>query len=215
MRYLHLIGLLFLCGFNGCTKTPSAASSQLSEQTKPVPDPGTLRSDELILPLNQPIISYTPAPAKPGASDARELDWLELMSSEDRKRLEQEDLSVAHDGAESAFGQDMKSRQAPGFAAVRTFDQQRIKIAGYFVPLEETDAGELVEILFVPYYGACIHVPPPPANQIIYAKLRKPLSETSMFDAYWLEGTLVAQSHKNELAEVGYSMSDAFLTLWE
>lgn len=205
---------MLLCGLSGCTETASGASSQLSEQTKPVPDPGTLRSDELI-PLNQPIISYTPAPAKPGASNARELDWLELMSSEDRKRLEQEDLSVAHDGAESAFGQDMKSRQAPGFAAVRTFDQQRVKIAGYFVPLEETDAGELVEILFVPYYGACIHVPPPPANQIIYAKLQKPMSETSMFDAYWLEGTLVAKPHKNELAEVGYSMNDASLTLWQ
>ncbi len=208
------MGLMFLCGLSGCTETPSDASSQLSEQTKPVPDPGTLRSDELIA-LNQPIISYTPAPVKPGASNAREVDWLELMSSTDRKRLEQEDLSVAHVGPESAFGQDMKSRQAAGFKAVDTFDRQRIKIAGYFVPLEETDVGELEELLFVPYYGACIHVPPPPANQIIYAKLRKPLSETSMFDAYWLEGTLVAQTHNNELAEVAYSMSDASLTLWE
>ena len=214
MRYFRLISLLFLCGLSGCTENSSGAISQLSEQTKPVPEPGTLRSDELI-PLNQPIISYTPAPAKPGARYAREVDWLELMSSTDRKRLEQEDLSVAHVGPESAFGQGMKSRQAAGFASVRTFDQQRIKIAGYFVPLEETDVGELDELLFVPYYGACIHVPPPPANQIIYAKLQKPMSETSMFDAYWLEGTLLAQPHDNELAEVGYTMSDASLTLWQ
>lgn len=79
----------------------------------------------------------------------------------------------------------------------------------------ETDSGEVDELLFVPYYGACIHVPPPPANQIIYAKLQKPISETSMFEDYWLEGTLVAKSHNNAIAKTSYSMQDAVLTLWQ
>lgn len=218
MPYSRLLGMVFLCGIFGCTEKPPAAVSapltELSKPTQSVPDPGSLRSDELI-PLNQPITHYTPAPSKAGASTAREVDWLELMSSDDRKRLEQDDFGASHDGAEGAFAQGMKGRQAQGFAAVHTFDHQRIKVAGYFVPLEETDAGELAELLFVPYYGACIHVPPPPANQIIYAKLAKPISELSMFDAYWLEGTLVVKPHNNELAETVYSMDDASLTIWE
>ncbi len=213
MRHFHWLGFTLLCGFYGCTEAPQTPVI-VPAASKPADDPGNLRADELI-PLNQPITHYTPAPAKAGASSAREVDWLELMSAADRKRLEQGDFSVVHDGAEDAFGQSMKSRQTPGFAPVHTFDHQRIKVAGYFVPLEETDSGELVELLFVPYYGACIHVPPPPANQIIYAKLQKPMSETSMFDAYWLEGTLVAEPHSNDIAETGYSMRDAVLTLWE
>ena len=220
MSYLRMLGLISLWGLFGCTDKPAVAENAPndSEQTQLVPDPGNLRADELI-PLNKPVTHYTPAPLKAGASTAREVDWLELMSSSDRKRLESGEL-VSHDGAEGAFAQGMKGRQAQGFAAVHTFDRQRIKVAGYFVPLEETDAGELSELLFVPYYGACIHVPPPPANQIIYAKLAKPISETSMsetsmFDAYWLEGTLVAKAHNNDLAETAYSMDDASLTIWE
>lgn len=214
MLLVRLVGLVFLCGLCGCTEKPSASAGAASEEAGSKAESGGLRADELI-PLNQPITSYTPAPKKAGASHARELDWLDLMSSADRKRLEEGDLPVSHDSPEAGFGQSMKSRQGAGFVAVRTFDQQRIKIAGYFVPLEETDVGELDELLFVPYYGACIHVPPPPANQIIYAKLQKPMPETSMFDAYWLEGTLVAEPHNNDIAETGYSMRDAVLTLWE
>ena len=215
MRYLRLLGSVVLCSFFGCTdKAPVLDSAPAPSKATPAPDPGTLRADELI-PLNQPITHYTPAPAKAGALQAREIEWLDLMSSADRKRLEQEAGLVNHDGAEGSFAQGMKSRQASGFSAVHTYDHQRIKVAGYFVPLEETDAGELLEILFVPYYGACIHVPPPPANQIIYAKLQAPSTETSMFEAYWLEGTLVAEPHNNDIADTVYSMQDATLTIWE
>lgn len=138
------------------------------------------------------------------ALQAREIEWLDLMSSADRKRLEEEAGLVNHDGAEGAFAQGMKARQASGFSAVHIYDHQRIKVAGYFVPLEQTDAGELTEILFVPYYGACIHVPPP-SNQIIYAKLAQPSTETSMSDAEGLEGTLVVEPHDNDIAENVYS----------
>ncbi|MEO8924216.1 MAG: DUF3299 domain-containing protein [Caldimonas sp.] len=45
-----------------------------------------------------------------------------------------------------------------------------VKLPGYVVPLEEVRGG-LKEFLLVPYFGACIHTPPPPANQ---ASLGKP-----------------------------------------
>jgi uncharacterized protein len=216
MPDLRGLGMVFLFGLYGCTEKPPAlpVREQTRSQQPPATDSDTLPADELV-PLNQPITHHRPAPAKAGALYAREIDWLDLMSAADKKRLEQGDLAVAHDSPEGAFSLGMKSRQAPGFAAVHSFDHQRIRLAGYFVPLEQTDAGQLLEILFVPYYGACIHVPPPPANQIIYAKLQKPMSETSMFDAYWLEGTLVAEPHNNDIAETVYSMQDASLTLWE
>lgn len=44
---------------------------------------------------------------------------------------------------------------------------QRVRISGYVVPLEEAPGG-VTEFLLVPHFGACIHTPPPPANQVIH-----------------------------------------------
>ncbi len=156
---------------------------------------------------------------KPTAAEALEIDWLDLMSDADRDRLENgdwidESATETHPGKEGSFTSDMAERQMKGFAAIPDFDNQRVKLAGYFVPLEQDDSGQITDILFVPYFGACIHVPPPPANQIIYAKLRAPQSDVNMFEAYWLEGVLLAKTNQSELAEAGYTMSESHLYLW-
>ena len=59
---------------------------------------------------------------------------------------------------------------------------QYVKLPGYVVPLESDAGGLLSEFLLVPYYGACIHVPPPPSNQIVYVRLNKPYLLKSMED---------------------------------
>jgi hypothetical protein len=53
---------------------------------------------------------------------------------------------------------------------VIALDGKQVQIAGYVVPLEGDTRG-LTEILLVPYEGACIHTPPPPANQIVHVTL--------------------------------------------
>ncbi|WP_246480489.1 DUF3299 domain-containing protein [Motiliproteus sediminis] len=59
-------------------------------------------------------------------------------------------------------------------------NQQRIEMRGFFLPLEFT--GQLVsEFLLVPYIGACIHEPPPPPNQIVYARLTSPVPPPTHF----------------------------------
>jgi uncharacterized protein len=158
---------------------------------------------------------------KQAADGVLELDWLALMSDSDRKRMEsgdwmdENDAAASHPGEEGSFSTNMAQRQIKGFSAISDFDHKRVRVAGYFVPLEQTPVGVVTEILFVPYFGACIHVPPPPANQIIYAKLDKEDFELSMFNAYWLEGTIVAQTNDRQLAVSGYTMTDASLKLWE
>jgi hypothetical protein len=39
----------------------------------------------------------------------------------------------------------------------------KARLPGYVVPLDTQPAG-IKEFLLVPYFGACIHSPPPPAN---------------------------------------------------
>ncbi len=51
-------------------------------------------------------------------------------------------------------------------------DGTKVRMPGYMLPLEFDDT-RITEFLLVPYFGACIHYPPPPSNQIVHVKLDK------------------------------------------
>lgn len=72
-----------------------------------------------------------------------------------------------------------------------------IKIPGFIVPLDWDENGGLKELLLVPYFGACIHVPPPPANQIIYIHLEEPLKDLGLMDTIWVYGELKIMTHNS------------------
>jgi hypothetical protein len=88
----------------------------------------------------------------------------------------------------------------------------RIRIAGFVVPLE-SDHGQVKEFLLVPYFGACIHTPPPPANQIIHVFPKKPVKNMQTMDAMWVSGTMkIARSRTSDntmglVGSVGYEMT--------
>ncbi|EKE87438.1 DUF3299 domain-containing protein [Idiomarina xiamenensis] len=90
---------------------------------------------------------------------------------------------------------------------VQSFDGKSVRIPGYIVQLEG-DADKVTEFLLVPYFGACIHVPPPPPNQIIHVKFAEgegvPYELT--YDAVWIEGTMHVERYEGDLAVVGYTM---------
>jgi hypothetical protein len=65
-----------------------------------------------------------------------------------------------------ASGQAGHAQRAGG----QGLDGQNIRLPGYIVPLEVSEEGRTTEFLLVPYFGACIHVPPPPSNQIVHVK---------------------------------------------
>lgn len=137
----------------------------------------------------------------------RELDWLELMPKEEVTAL-METPTVAHQGM-------FKAEQTGSFKAMKELDGANIKIAGYIVPVEVDSDNQMSEFFIVPYFGACIHVPPPPPNQIILAKLAKPIPVTEIYDAYWIEGTLNVETVKNDIAASAYTLTTTQVTLWE
>jgi hypothetical protein len=83
----------------------------------------------------------------------------------------------------------------------------RVRLPGYVVPLEEVK-GELKEFLLVPYFGACIHSPPPPANQIVHVKAQAPLKGWRTMDAVWVSGTLQAARADTAMGASGYLIAD-------
>lgn len=90
-------------------------------------------------------------------------------------------------------------------AVVGSLDGKRVHIGGYIVPLD-FDATQVKEFLLVPFVGACIHVPPPPANQIIYVKSAKGFDVKGTFDPVYVTGKLTTTVAFTGLAEAGYSL---------
>lgn len=140
-------------------------------------------------------------------STARELDWLELMPKEEVDAL-MEAPSVVHEGM-------FKSEQTGSFSVIKELDGNQVRIAGYIVPVEVDSDSQMSEFFIVPYFGACIHVPPPPPNQIILARLAKAIPVTEIYDAYWIEGTLNVETIKNDIAASAYTLTADKVTLWE
>jgi uncharacterized protein len=90
-------------------------------------------------------------------------------------------------------------------AVVQELDGKRVHIGGYVVPLD-FEATNVKEFLLVPFVGACIHVPPPPPNQIIYVKAAKGFDVAGSFDPVYVTGTLKVASQSTGLAETGYTI---------
>lgn len=88
---------------------------------------------------------------------------------------------------------------------VEALDGKKVRIPGYVVQLEG-DADNVTEFLLVPYFGACIHVPPPPPNQIIHVQYAEGVPYENTYDAVWIEGTIKVERKEGDLAVVGYQM---------
>ncbi|MDU0353438.1 DUF3299 domain-containing protein [Paraglaciecola aquimarina] len=116
------------------------------------------------------------------------------------------DTELSHDGSMMQLGVD-----AP---IVQSLNGKLVKVPGFVVPLEGSNDGT-TEFLLVPYFGACIHVPPPPANQIVYVKFAKGVAINNIQDAVWVTGTLTTNGWQGEVATVGYSLAGVEITPYD
>ena len=94
-------------------------------------------------------------------------------------------------------------------ALVHDYDGQRVRLPGYVLPLD-FDYTSIKVFLLVPYVGACIHVPPPPPNQIVYVTSEEGFVVRGMFEPVWVTGTFNTASISNELANIGYRIEAGF-----
>ncbi|MNO87768.1 hypothetical protein D3C76_791940 [compost metagenome] len=143
------------------------------------------------------------------AAEPRELDWPALIP--EGAPIIAPDLTPLHDlsklsdalSAESAPAARQPASAAP---VVNDLNGQLIKLPGYIVPLEVSEQGRTTEFLLVPYYGACIHVPPPPSNQIVHIFSEMGVRVEDLYQPYWIEGKLQVSASSSELADAGYQM---------
>jgi len=155
------------------------------------------------------------------AADYREIEWVELMPEEDLQALlnppeymydipegseqDQIDGRLANGPsgeASNPFEKALRSTRVRG-----EFDDQRVRIPGFIVPLDFDAEQNITAFFLVPYFGACLHTPPPPPNQIIYAEFSSGIRVDEIYYPFWLEGTLQVALEETELGTSAYTMA--------
>lgn len=100
--------------------------------------------------------------------------------------------------------------------AVRAdLNDKEVRLPGFVVPLETDDVGNVRTFFLVPYFGACIHVPPPPPNQLVYITAEEPFPLSSIYDPFWIEGVIRVESTENLVGASGYSMDMSKIEIYE
>lgn len=92
------------------------------------------------------------------------------------------------------------------FNVVKSFDNKNIRLPGFMVPLVTNEQNKVTEFFIVPYFGACLHMPPPPPNQIVFATLKQGYELASIRQAFWFEGKVSIHTHNNDLGDSAYRL---------
>jgi len=175
------------------------------------------------------LLPASSASAAEDASAYKELEWTDLIPEADLQALlnppswmmdvedgsDADDLTLLSeerepDEQEARFMQALKSSEVK-----QELDNQRVRVPGFIVPLAFDDRMRTIEFFLVPYFGACLHLPPPPPNQIIYVNYELGIEMNQLYEPYWVEGVLKTVSVSNAVAESAYRISEARIQLYE
>lgn len=142
------------------------------------------------------------------------LSWESLLPEGEMDRLDQMASQAVPMFGHSAYGDEYGGMpvQMGTFNVVEELDGKIVRLPGFVLPFEYSNSGKISEFLLVPYFGACIHVPPPPPNQMVYVKAEKPVDVGKVWDPVWVVGVLRTQKHLNEVGDAAYTLE---LKSWE
>ena len=149
-----------------------------------------------VTPLSNPLPS--PSGPKPAAKPMvpnpayREITWDALVPKDwdPTKGFKDLNMGMMSDSDPRAVAALKRMRETWDNAPTNNaMDDAMVRIPGYIVPLEDGKTG-MTEFLLVPYFGACIHTPPPPSNQIIHVKPQPAPKGFHSMDTVWVSGKL-------------------------
>jgi hypothetical protein len=163
-------------------------------------------------PLGGKTTAAAAAVAKGTPGQPRQITWEELVPKDwdPSKEFKGMDLSALDDGDPRANAMLMKMQEVSNNAPTNpAMNGAEVKIPGFIVPLEEAK-GEVTEFLLVPYFGACIHTPPPPANQIVHVIAAEAFKGLHAMDTVKVSGILKAARYASaDMGVSGYEIKAA------
>ena len=170
------------------------------------------------VPQVQPALSAeAPSPGASVSGAARTIGWEQLIPAgwdpyKDLKALNLDTLKDNDPKAEEAL---KKMRQMWDNAPINPLILgQSVRLPGYVVPLEDLATG-IKEFLLVPYFGACVHSPPPPANQIVHVLLDKPAKTLRLMDVVWVSGPMSGTKTDSHMGVASYRIDAKAVTPYQ
>jgi hypothetical protein len=153
-------------------------------------------------------------------SNFEEIEWTELMPAEDLEALQNPPdyiMDIEEGSAEDKvvnqgekptdmFFDDEYQRALLSTTVVSEMDGKAIRIPGFIVPLEFNDDKTVSQFFLVPFFGACIHVPPPPPNQVIHVTSSNGVKLENLYTPHWVSGVVNSVFIENEIASATYAM---------
>lgn len=134
------------------------------------------------------------------AGEPIDLAWADLLPEGTVALPPDLQALMGHDPAAPA-------RRQPLSSGLRgDWNGRTVRLSGFVVPLDYDGTG-LRAFMLVPYVGACIHVPPPPANQLVLVTTDRPYEDAGMFRPVTVTGQFGSSMITTELAQVGYALS--------
>ncbi len=170
-------------------------------------------TSSLIAGLAVALTLATPLPARAQdasaeqaeTGDARTINWDDLLPEGEIERIE-ELYRMSYSMAEiDHFGAPMT--QIGTFNVVEELIGETIRMPGFILPLDAQPGGEINEFLLVPYFGACIHTPPPPPNQIVHVVMEEAIFVERLWAPVWVIGELTSERNMNELGNAAYTLN--------
>ena len=157
---------------------------------------------------------------QPSDDAFKTVEWTDLMPEEDLNALSNppEYINEVEDGSfedqindqfESTINtiaEDRYQQALVSTSVVSELNGESIRIPGFIVPLEFNDDQTITQFFLVPYFGACIHMPPPPPNQMIFVNYPKGLKLNALYDPFWISGVLKTSLQENDMATSAYAM---------
>ena len=187
-------------GATTTAEAPRSAEVPTSADTPSARETTTVAANDT--PSDEPASQQAP-------SGAREMEWDALIPDDYRPDKLMQDLNFDElsDDDPRAAELTAKLRELWDKAPVRDdLDGVEMRLPGFVVPVE-TSTEETTGFLLVPYYGACVHVPPPPANQTVYVVTQSGMGfRPELFEVVWVTGTMSVATIENDVAKAGYTL---------
>ena len=148
-------------------------------------------------------------------AESTRLQWSELIPENEKAVLQKYQQSSPQTVTDFT-NQILQSLQASTDEAYKSamqstntvgdFNGKLVSIAAYIVPLDFDEQQNPRDIFIVPYFGACIHFPPPPPNQMIFARLDSSFENFDYTQAYFLTGVIQEQMFDDQLGTAAYAL---------
>lgn len=159
----------------------------------------------------------------------KEIEWTDLMPKEDFEALSNPPayLNEIEDGS---FEDQISNQVANAIAnasddryqqalvstkVVPEMDGKAVRIPGFVVPIEFNEERAVTQFFLVPFFGACIHVPPPPPNQVIHVTSTEGFKERALYNPFWIYGVIKTTYTANDIASATYSMELLHFEMYE